>query len=61
MLKTMFILRGGDTNKDVTLEMAEEILQYPRASSRAQFKPLKHVVDGNEFGPWVNQYDIYAM
>lgn len=57
----MFIRRGGDIKKDVALEMAEEILQFPRASSRAQFKPLNHVVDGNEFGPWVNQYDIYAM
>ncbi|XP_017245481.1 F-box/FBD/LRR-repeat protein At1g13570 [Daucus carota subsp. sativus] len=45
LLKTMFIHCGQDINKDVALAAAEEMLRFPRASTRAEIKHLEHVVE----------------
>lgn len=42
LLKIMSIHRSIDIKEDVALTMAEEIMQYSRASLRAQIRDLEH-------------------
>ncbi|XP_017244576.1 F-box/FBD/LRR-repeat protein At1g13570 [Daucus carota subsp. sativus] len=45
LLKTMYIHRSESIKSDVALTMTEEILQYPRASTIAQIRHLKRLVE----------------
>lgn len=49
LLKTMFINRHIFVKKEVALRMAEEMLQYSRASSKAQIRFLEYVVNIDRF------------
>ncbi|KAK1355610.1 hypothetical protein POM88_048866 [Heracleum sosnowskyi] len=53
LLKTMFIHRDCDMEKDVAVKILEVMLEFPRASSRAQIKSLKLPFKADEFGQWV--------
>ncbi|KAK1355624.1 FBD domain-containing protein [Heracleum sosnowskyi] len=60
LLKTMFIHRDPDVKKDVAIKMLEEMVEFSRASSRAQIKHLKCPSDAVDYGAWVNQLNIYV-
>ncbi|KAK1373300.1 FBD domain-containing protein [Heracleum sosnowskyi] len=53
LLKTMLIHRSPKMIKDVAFNMADEMLQYSRVSSRAQIRHLKHPVRIDDYGPWI--------
>ena len=48
LLKTLFIHRYYHIKSGVALKMTEEILQYPRASTRAQIRHLKDCVETDD-------------
>ncbi|KAK1355608.1 F-box domain-containing protein [Heracleum sosnowskyi] len=56
LLKTMFIHRSKPVKKDVSLMIAEEMLQYTRASSRAQIRYLEQPVAINVFESFSDYY-----
>lgn len=56
----MFIHRFCVMKKDIAFEIAEEMLEFSGASSRAQIKNLKCPFDAFDYGPWVNRLNIYA-
>ncbi|KAK1355626.1 FBD domain-containing protein [Heracleum sosnowskyi] len=58
LLKTMFIHRNLNMEKDVAFKSLEEMLEFSRASSRAQIKSLKYPFGAVDYGPWVNDLDI---
>ncbi|KAK1355609.1 FBD domain-containing protein [Heracleum sosnowskyi] len=60
LLKTMFIHLDSFVTKDIAFEIAEEMLEFSRVSSRAQIKYLKCPFDAVDYGPWVNRLNIYA-
>lgn len=58
LLKTLFIHRSKTIEIGVALTMTEEILQYPRASTRAQIRHLKDCVETDDllwdtYDPWI--------
>ncbi|KAK1355628.1 FBD domain-containing protein [Heracleum sosnowskyi] len=59
LLKTMFIHRDSLIGYDVACQLLEEMLEFPRASSRAQIRHLKIPLDADDFGPWVSQFDLF--
>ncbi|KAK1355622.1 FBD domain-containing protein [Heracleum sosnowskyi] len=60
LLKTMFIHRNCFMPMDLAFEVAEEMLEFSRASSRAQVKNLECPFDAVDYGPWVNRLNLYA-
>ena len=58
LLKTMSIHRNTDVKEDVALTVAEEIMQYSRASSRAQIIDLEHpvIVDDFDYDLWTYKF-----
>lgn len=46
--------------KDVATKMLEEMVEFSRASSRAQIKHLKCPFNAVDYEPWVNRLNICA-
>ncbi|KAK1355619.1 FBD domain-containing protein [Heracleum sosnowskyi] len=60
LLKTMFIHRSKAVKKDVSLMIAEEMLQYTRASSRAQIRYLEQPAAINVFESFSDYVKIFC-
>ena len=60
MLNTMSIHRSIDIKEDVALTMAEEIMQYSRASSTAEIRYLDDpvIIDDFDNELWTYLFDI---
>ncbi|XP_017248191.1 F-box/FBD/LRR-repeat protein At1g13570 [Daucus carota subsp. sativus] len=56
LLKTMFIHYDWEMGKDDAFEILEEMLEFSRASPRAQIKHLKYPFHAVDYGPWVGPW-----
>ena len=56
LLKTMFIQRDWMMGKDDAFEILEKMLEFSRASPRAQIKLLKYPFHAVDYGPWVGHW-----